>query len=351
MESVFIDTSILRREDFRFDAALFRTLLTLAHQLRVTILTTDITVSEVHAQIDELIDAESGAIRKAATAGRMLTRFGSLTESALLLAADVDHARKRAHAHVDSFFAAPGVQTLKATDVQAGRIFKRYFEKRPPFGEGKKKSEFPDAFAAQAIVDWTLERSSSVIVVSGDADWAAYCEENPTLVYSDSLKETVARLLDLDDHAGVMRAITAIEPNLEALARAIIDEIPNLGAYLEDVEGETLGLSASDVSIDVFAVIEVDGAKATLAVGFTCDVDFEVHYDDPQSWIYDSEEKTVHYMNSIDTTITNTMSLEAEVEIDLDKFDSMGDADKHLAFSVLTVNKGRDIGVTVQDYE
>jgi hypothetical protein len=57
-----------------------------------------------------------------------------------------------------------------------------YFEQRPPFSE-KKKSEFPDAFAAAALEAWCKKKSEKILVISGDGDWPIICEGSDVLTY------------------------------------------------------------------------------------------------------------------------------------------------------------------------
>lgn len=73
----------------------------------------------------------------------------------------------------DEFCKQTKAMHLPAKGLDVAAVLDDYFEQKPPFGEGKKKSEFPDAFTAQLLINWRAGRSRKVIVVSGDRDWAA----------------------------------------------------------------------------------------------------------------------------------------------------------------------------------
>jgi hypothetical protein len=47
-----------------------------------------------------------------------------------------------------------GVEIIMATEMDAGPIFESYFDRKPPFGTGEKRKEFPDAFVVAALDNW-----------------------------------------------------------------------------------------------------------------------------------------------------------------------------------------------------
>ncbi len=78
---------------------------------------------------------------------------------------------QKAFKHKRSMFCDDlSINVLPIDNVQPAVIMDAYFGTKPPFGEGKKKSEFPDAFAAQALEDWCKAKEQKMVVVSGDGD-------------------------------------------------------------------------------------------------------------------------------------------------------------------------------------
>ena len=251
-----------------------------------------------------MIDEEVGQIEKAAEKARTLIRFHAAGSNGQLFGVDAVGAHRNAEAYIDDFFGSPGVEIISSAGVRPDRVFDRYFSKQPPFGTGKKKSEFPDAFAAEALLDFARAKQVDLTVVSSDGDWEAVCEICHEFSHASSLSEVVERVLQKEDHAGIVQAAAVVTASHDALARSLAEEIPNLGVYLSNVEGHVHSLSTSQVTVLRATIVGVEGDKVSLEVSFKCDVQFEVQYEDPSSWVYDSEDKTVMYLRSIEDTVS-----------------------------------------------
>ena len=65
-------------------------------------------------------------------------------------------------------------------------IFDQYLKGQKPFGPGKKKSEFPDAFVVKSVENRTKTEKKSTILISGDSDMKEYESESDFFeIYSD----------------------------------------------------------------------------------------------------------------------------------------------------------------------
>jgi hypothetical protein len=344
MSAIFIDTSVYRSHQFHFDNARFRSLVTLAEHGHVKLLVTDVTIQEVHANLDELIDDSLTPINKALAGGSVLQRAKAYSLAAVQAPLREDSARKELHASVDSFFERE-FTVISTSAIPGGRILDQYFRREPPFGSGKKKSEFPDAFAAAAIVDWATSTRSAVVVVAEDGDWEAVCGTQPLLSHSRSLTSVVEQLLEEEEKAGVLKAHLLVQTGSATIAQAVADELLNEWAYLEDVNGDVLSISPTAARLTSARVVGVEDSVATVEVQVSCDVEFEVAYDDPDSWIYDSEDKVAYYMNRIETTLKRELMLKAEVALGLE------DDDVSAPIQHVTLNQERRIGIVVDEYD
>ncbi|MEP3845551.1 MAG: PIN domain-containing protein [Paracoccaceae bacterium] len=84
-----------------------------------------------------------------------------------------------------------------ASMVDTTTLFDGYFDGTPPFGVGKKKNEFPDALALNALEAYAGQQRLDILVVSRDKDWKAFCHESERLY----LVEDVERALSLVNNA------------------------------------------------------------------------------------------------------------------------------------------------------
>ena len=80
-------------------------------------------------------------------------------------------------------------------------VFEKYFRAEPPFADkGNKKSEFPDAFAIESIMDYIKTHNSDYfLIVSNDSDWTKSFENIDRVTMADSLNQALALLNDRKD--------------------------------------------------------------------------------------------------------------------------------------------------------
>lgn len=76
--------------------------------------------------------------------------------------------------------------------VNTSTLFDAYFAGEPPFGTGRKKDEFPDALALNALERAAVERGTGILVVSKDGDWRAYCEKSENLYIVPEIERALA---------------------------------------------------------------------------------------------------------------------------------------------------------------
>lgn len=343
--AVFIDTSVYFSHQFHFANSRFKTLLTLAQHGHVVLLTTDITVREIHANLDKVFDQKLGEINKALADGGILRRAKTFSLASVHPPLQEQEARDELHAEADAFFQQDGVLVLSTKSISSGRILDQYFSSEPPFGDGKKKSEFPDAFAAAAVLDWATENHVKVQVVAEDGDWKNMCATSTLLIHDFSLAAVVERLLQEQSNAGVLRAHALIIEFQSDLINSVKEELVNEWAYLEDVEGDVHSIEPSEVQLITSRVVSVEGDLASVELELIIEASFEIAYDDPDSWIYDSEEKIAHYMRRIETTLERSLYLEAEVVLNIDPQE-----ESSLDVTKIVLNRGKRIGVLVEEY-
>ncbi len=76
--------------------------------------------------------------------------------------------------------------------VDIATIFDAYFASRAPFKSGKKKDEFPDALALNALERTAGNRDTGILVVSKDSDWKAFCLNSERLYLVSEIERGLA---------------------------------------------------------------------------------------------------------------------------------------------------------------
>ena len=265
-----IDTQAFRKARFGVEGPAFANFCALCKLGELTLVTTTITRREIDAQIDEVapefrsILAKAGGI--AASLGQsQIVVFGF--PSTQLTELQVAVALKKS---VGEFFEKCGAEQLDLPKLALPKVLDLYFEKRPPFGPGKKKAEFPDALVIEALKAKAGVNNQVIYVVSEDSDFANACKECPHL----ELVPTLGHFLDhYNSHAESVKRIRA---TLRKNSRKIderLDEIVNSLSGELDCPGSVKIAYRKIVDILDSLIISCDEARAS--VEFVCFVEID----------------------------------------------------------------------------
>jgi len=77
------------------------------------------------------------------------------------------------------------IRVLNAENVNIDEIFLNYFKGEPPFSEGKKKHEFPDAFIIKTLEIYARKNRTRICILSRDNDFKSYKSKN--LIIKDNI--------------------------------------------------------------------------------------------------------------------------------------------------------------------
>ena len=167
------------------------------------------------------------------------------------------------------------VISIDAKSIDAEELLSLYFTKKPPFGDGKKKAEFPDAISMLSLKSH-LKNNEKIYIISGDGDLKLYCESEAQFI----LVETLDKLLDIyTTHTNVRHELVKeyIVNNEATIKTEIIQYIENCDvwnssswegtvvdgglsvAYLGDIEPSVLYIDDKEslVTFDIETELEV----------------------------------------------------------------------------------------------
>lgn len=299
---VFIDASIFVGLNFSFEAEVMRSLAGLTKTNSVEVKLTDITAEEVKSNIRKAVhDAAQGLgpFRKKARILRNLTAdprfdwlFGDFpTEE---VCAKIQDAFLK-------FINSASAEVLPASSSDPGPVFERYFAGKAPFGPGKKKSEFPDAFVAAALEGWCKTTGTEIYVISADGDLQNACANSSVLHHLSSLNEFVSLVLESDDDL-VKLVEHRVEAHSESIRKAIEERFLDNGAWLEDqTEGDVTDVEVAAVEFHLHDLSVLRVSEREAVVELPAMIDYRAHYEypDPASCFYDSEDRQTYYFNTI----------------------------------------------------
>jgi hypothetical protein len=210
------------------------------------------------------------------------------------------------------------VEKLGYTEINLDQVMDSYDKQVPPFGEGEKRKEFPDAFAVAAIAAYSKANNVRVAIVSADPDIKKACALHPKLVHFEDLPALTEALIDEVTKTPQIKGAVASNP-ADILAR-IREAFPDLSFYPEeDYEGDVQDVEVTDVELSNIRVIDIKAGYCTIA--FDADVTFSafVEYGDPDTMIIDTGEDIRMPLFMRAGTVTETASISGTIYLDFDK--------------------------------
>jgi hypothetical protein len=143
---VFVDTSIFISANFNYSSRKFESLITLAQKDSIFLKLTDITVQEIESNIKKSLEGATSALQSFKDKAYILRNlpFGPFAE----IFEGINFTEYESHLlqQFQNFIRDAKVEIISTEDVSTKIIFEKYFKRKPPFGSGKKKTEFPAWF-------------------------------------------------------------------------------------------------------------------------------------------------------------------------------------------------------------
>ena len=343
--TVFIDTSFFVSQNFAFGGERFTRFKELRRTGKLRLVLPDVTVREIEARMDEKVNRAVKTlndVKSDVNVLRPLELPGLREMFSLNRSACRDSLKEMLHNYLEEV----ECEVVKVDGVSPGPIFDLYFEKRPPFGEGKKKDEFPDAFALAALQSWREKNGGKVYVVSEDRDMASACAETSSLIHVADLSEVLE--LALKDQ-GLMTQeahdrFSKVRSEVQEKIRAAFEI--DLYVSLMDEDGDAEKVKVEDVRLYDESVVWLSDGEANYTLSAEVNFLADIRYPDPNFVAYDSETGTVFYYDFIETTVSRSLEVPVEVTIEFDQADLEANE-----VAQVTVNNGDTLWIYAEDDE
>lgn len=314
---VYIDTSALWHHNFLWNGQVLSKIREFVDIGFIRIKTTDILMREIESNLREKVSVAVETLAKARKTVSILRRWPDNPVEQIFSDIDYELAVHKLLEGRDEFFRECAAESIDVLG-SVGRVLDAYFGKQAPFGNEKKKSEFPDAFVAMSLMAWCEQENSKIYVVSKDGDLKSCCSDCGPLLHVSSLEEliTIATV-----EARVLDALKIWLMDAYEIQEKVEREFPNRWCIIEDQNGDVVGMEVTDVNVlDIF-VIEKNGNS--FSVDMPVDVTFEadIRYDDMATATYDSEDKVLMPWRKINETVKRTQRASISVECYYDPSD------------------------------
>lgn len=234
LRAIALDTQIIDKQGRRLEQGLLKRM----RQFRntnVSVLVSEIVARELHSHL--LADAEKShvSLRKALKDMEDSAEVSSRTTRDVINKLIGEKTPKTtADGRWNRFVEETGAIIVPVEPSALKEILDRYFLSQPPFKEGDKKHEFPDAFALLSLERWAAAQKALVLVVSGDGDWKSYCEESSQLVIVDDLGSALGCFQDEAANYFCSELATSLAAGDRfGLVNAIKDAVKNQHSQIE----------------------------------------------------------------------------------------------------------------------
>lgn len=311
---VFIDTQCFVKAGLHFDGLAFKSFRKYCEEKELFHLSTSVVVREVKSQIDKSVKDAISSIQSFRRKARLLSSLDDAKIKGLFEDIPDEDIHKNAEDVFEEFLKDCLTEVVEARKVDAEELLSLYFEKKPPFGDAKKKSEFPDAISILSLKSH-LQEDEKVYVVSEDGDLKAYCDSDPKFILVDSLDKVLDKYTTHTSvrHEQVRQYFVTNEASLKQ----------KIAEYLEDCEVYNSSTWEDAEVVDGLTVINLGEIEPSILyiddeeshVTFDIDVEFEVTVVGPDfnNGIYDREDGRVYTFDS--TTRTSTFETTFTVEL------------------------------------
>lgn len=300
--SVFVDTQVFIKESYDFSAkGKFALLEKQISNGKAHLLTSDIVKGEVKRHIKE--DVSKGLEKLQSTlSDRRLAIFREGSYSAIFGEIDIPVMTESALMTFNNYLTKTSAILLDIDDVDLRSVVTDYFSAKPPFGEGHKKSEFPDAFNASLLQKYSTE-NGKVYVVSDDGDFS-----NVENVYCfKTLNELLDAINSQDKISSQSKNYVTSKDVLKYIYSQVEDALLDVGCELDvdgtdtDRKGVSSGyeydeielLSVSQQKLTELEVVDIDYSDNTLTILTSCKLklEFSCSFLDEENSMWDSEDK------------------------------------------------------------
>jgi hypothetical protein len=222
---------------------------------------------------------------------------------------------------LEEFIKLGMVKTLPYDLIDVGPIFSKYFKKEKPFGEGKKKYEFPDAILLVLIENWCIKNNQKTYLISSDTDILNI--ESDYIIPVKNIGKFLGfvnrqELINAEKFEWIEQIFIKNQNKIsKSISEHFVEKIKD--EYYSDIK-----ISEVEVeNIEFFDFSIIDEQESVFILQMDVDISFSllVSYTDYANSHFDREDDKWYYKDIQQTTISfdDTITVEIEIEAEFDE--------------------------------
>ena len=311
---------------FDFEGAALKQLRRLAREGHLQLILSLVVCKEVESHIETNTTEAMAALNKFQKKARPFKSLGE-NVAPFFASYDVATATKLALSVWEAFLTDTDAVILDPDQANISEILNAYFSGNPPFGEKKKKSEFPDAIALSSLLSYLKNNKKHAYVVGSDSDTDKWCTENNE--FATSVK-SIRALLDLFNKEKQPELTSTVFNQIIQNKAELIESLKNtftefFFSYDPNYEADVEILTVENMELGEPEIIEVDVYHSIISLQAT--IKFKAHISGPNydNAIWDSEDKEYFIWDNFSTEIDFEEHYDVSFKLEPpDKNDALG---------------------------
>ena len=304
--NLIIDTQYFVQNVFDFNRKELLKLRNLIENGSANLYLTDITVAEVRKQIKEKLTLAFDKIENGD--GRYLKPLPIFKK--ILEASNKEKLKGEVLLNFEQFIKKWNVKIISSNEVNFLHVHRMYANLCPPFSD-KKKKEFPDAFALEAIRIWRNSKQESAYLLSNDEDWQRYIKshhtvdfgESPSLFYLSDLSTFIDSVIRKDEELkdSVKFADNLLIQKWDTIKVAILKEFKHLGFYSDMTNDEEV-VDVYPINCSLYESDILSAMDEAASYELSLEIEVIVRYSiaDYGNAFYDKEDDKYYNLNYVD---------------------------------------------------
>ena len=346
---VALDTEVFDRFNFNYNSKPVLALIELVKEEKIKLFLTSVTYGEVKAHITEGSKQTEIVVKRAmkdlkknlSTPPQELRRAKVSSNSGLFSVfrttvknsiPNFEQINQELLDQFESFVQQAMFSIIEVNQVSPDIVFNNYFSKSPPFSEGKKKYEFPDAFSLLSLEKEAEARQKNIYIVSNDSDWERFCKSSDNLVFTKDLNDLLEIINRETNSDEVDKCYELYRTKEDEIKKRIQDDFLNLD-FSTDLS-DTISIEWGSETIDDITINSVDIRNSSLVYiddtdenrpSVTFELLAEVNYNAVVSYesleyaTYDKEDDVYFGGETVNTEFSQSIEIYIEVLLTLSR--------------------------------
>jgi hypothetical protein len=301
---IFLDTSIFESSNFLKGHQLQK-LGNFSKESVISVKITEITYYEILSRIKKNLTHTKNLFRKTDKLfdqeGKILKNLNEYIHFYPMPRINVDENYEKIKVKLDEFLSECKIEIISTETASIREVFDLYFKLEKPFGEGQKKSEFPDAFTINSIEKWVEQNNVEISVLATDNDLIDYIPISEKINMVSSLSEYLESITEKHEKnkakiefikTETLKVGDAIERQLnqnlhDTIAYNLYDKIKD-DPYMVELEYEPAEFKNTIIVSSIITDLDDDSVSVEFIVD--TDVKMQLNYEDVSMGIYDKED-------------------------------------------------------------